>query len=292
MVVFFMLVFSSDDLLKSEKKILKYVSNKSLIRHLNDSSEVTLLLNFHLVEMVILSLPVLVKNDFIFKRVLLVIEKDSGSTFLFYRSEILGNKSFENFISNARRVVNAKFSLLKVGIRVYFDCVDFLDAKCEEIEQSVVEERYVARNIVSLMRFDTILQQARPNVEGIGIMVDELVRINDGLGENRDVVIGDDLLSLRLDVVQVSGLLNGLGELIDNVSNSIDSINNFRLNRVMRTLTVVTVCLAIPTLVAGIFGMNIPLPFAEEIMALPGIIGVSILVVVLVIMLFKGRRYF
>ena len=44
-----MLVFSSDDLLKSEKKILKYVSNKSLIRHLNDSSEVTLLLNFHLV---------------------------------------------------------------------------------------------------------------------------------------------------------------------------------------------------------------------------------------------------
>ncbi len=287
-----MLVFSSDDLLKSEKKILKYVSNKSLIRHLNDSSEVTLLLNFHLVEMVILSLPVLVKDDFIFKRVLLVIEKDSGSTFLFYRSELLGNKSFENFISNARRVVNAKFSLLKVGIRVYFDCVDFLDARCEEIEQSVVEERYVARNIVSLMRFDTILQQARPNVEGIGIMVDELVRINDGLGENRDVVIGDDLLSLRLDVVQVSGLLNGLGELIDNVSNSIDSINNFRLNRVMRTLTVVTVCLAIPTLVAGIFGMNIPLPFAEEIMALPGIIGVSILVVVLVIMLFKGRRYF
>ena len=287
-----MLVFSSDDLLKSEKKILKYVSNKSLIRHLNDSSEVTLLLNFHLVEMVILSLPVLVKDDFIFKRVLLVIEKDSGSTFLFYRSELLSNKSFENFISNARRVVNAKFSLLKVGIRVYFDCVDFLDARCEEIEQSVVEERYVARNIVSLMRFDTILQQARPNVEGIGIMVDELVRINDGLGENRDVVIGDDLLSLRLDVVQVSGLLNGLGELIDNVSNSIDSINNFRLNRVMRTLTVVTVCLAIPTLVAGIFGMNIPLPFAEEIMALPGIIGVSILVVVLVIMLFKGRRYF
>ena len=68
---------------------------------------------------------------------------------------------------------------------------------------------------------------------------------------------------------------------------------SFRLNEVMKVLTLVTVLFMPPTLVAGIWGMNVPLPH------LPGgdaaqfwwVIGAMAAMTIVMLLYFRGRRW-
>lgn len=283
-----MIKVSNIELKDRDDKLLHYVSNDNLLKYLMDDNEITLLVNLYRTEMMILSVPVFKEGSFIFRRLLLVTEEDSGSIFLIYNDDLLIIDSFEKFIFSKRKVKNVKESVFFIVVNAYLDFVNFLKFRFEEIESQVVNEKFVARNIINLMLYDTILQKASPNLEGIGMLVEETSK-KFGSG---DVELANSLISLKVEIVQIRGLVNGLSELSDNISHSIDSINNYRLNRVMRTLTILTVCLAIPTMLAGIYGMNIPLPFQNNSWILYGIIGLSMFVILGTVYIFRRRRYF
>lgn len=283
-----MVKVSNIELKDRDDKLLHYVSNDNLLKYLMDDNEITLLVNLYRTEMMILSVPVFKEGSFIFRRLLLVTEEDSGSIFLIYNDDLLIIDSFEKFIFSKRKIKNVKESVFFIVVNAYLDFVNFLKFRFEEIESQVVNEKFVSRNIINLMLYDTILQKASPNLEGIGMLVEETSK-KFGSG---DVELANSLISLKVEIVQIRGLVNGLSELSDNISHSIDSINNYRLNRVMRTLTILTVCLAIPTMLAGIYGMNIPLPFQKDNWILYGIIGLSMFIILGTVYIFRRRRYF
>ena len=70
------------------------------------------------------------------------------------------------------------------------------------------------------------------------------------------------------------------------------SLINNNLNNVMKYLTAATILLAVPTLVASIYGMNIPLPFQQHANAFTIVMGVSCVLAILIGALFvtKSRR--
>lgn len=283
-----MLKVSNVELKSSKAKLLHYVSNDNLMKYLMDDNEITLLVNLYKTEMMILSVPVFKEGAFVFRRLLLVTEEDSGSIFLIYNDDLLIIDSFEKFAFSKRKVKNVKESIFFIIVNAYLDFVNFLKFRFEEIENQVVNEKFVARNIINLMLYDTILQKASPNLEGIGMLVEETSK-KFGSG---DVELANSLISLKVEIVQIRGLVNGLSELSDNISHSIDSINNYRLNRVMRTLTILTVCLAIPTMLAGIYGMNVPLPFQKDNWTMFGMIGLSLAIIMGILYIFRRRKYF
>lgn len=283
-----MFKFSNIELENSKKKLLHYVSNDNLFKYLMDDNEITLLVNLYKTEMMILSVPVFKEGAFVFRRLLLVTEEDSGSVFIIYNEDLLIIDSFEKFVFSKRKVKNVKEAVFFIVVNAYLYFVNFLKFRFEEIESQVVNEKFVSRNIINLMLYDTILQKASPNMEGIGMLVEETSR---KLGSG-DVDLANSLISLKVEIVQIRGLVNGLSELSDNISHSIDSINNYRLNRVMRTLTILTVCLAIPTMLAGIYGMNIPLPFEKYNWILYGIISLSLIIILGILYIFRRKRYF
>ena len=63
-----------------------------------------------------------------------------------------------------------------------------------------------------------------------------------------------------------------------------------RLNETIRLLTVITVALTIPTMVAGLFGMNVPVPGAEHPLMFWLITGASIIIALLIGYYFLRRR--
>ncbi len=279
---------SNVELKNSQDKLLHYVSNENLMKYLMDNNEITLLVNLYRTEMMILSVPVFKEGSFVFRRLLLVTEEDSGSIFLIYNDDLLIIDSFEKFIFSKRKVKNIKETVYFIVVNAYLDFVNFLKFRFEEIESQVVNEKFVARNIINLMLYDTILQKSSPNLEGIGMLVEETSRKLGGT----DVDLANSLISLKVEIVQIRGLVTGLSELSDNISHSIDSINNYRLNRVMRTLTILTVCLAIPTMFAGLYGMNVPLPYQEYEWIMFGVFGFSLAVILGILYIFRRRKYF
>ena len=61
------------------------------------------------------------------------------------------------------------------------------------------------------------------------------------------------------------------------------------MNIVMKFLTAITIVLSIPTLIASIYGMNVPLPFATSQHGFAIVIGISLLISFGTVMWLKKR---
>jgi magnesium transporter len=77
------------------------------------------------------------------------------------------------------------------------------------------------------------------------------------LGEEDSEMVED----LSVDIEQVITRCKSLLRTITNVRDSYRAVMDTRLNETMRILTVATLSLTIPTMLAGIFGMNVDFPF-------------------------------
>lgn len=78
---------------------------------------------------------------------------------------------------------------------------------------------------------------------------------------------------------------------INSIRNAYTTISNNILNQRMKTLTLLTLLVALPNVFYGMFGMNVPLPFAHEPWAYAAITGFT-LVVVMVAYVFVRRNRF
>ncbi len=76
--------------------------------------------------------------------------------------------------------------------------------------------------------------------------------------EEDDMEMVEDL---SVDIEQVIARCNSLLRTITNVRDSYRAVMDTRLNETMRILTVATLSLTVPTMLAGVFGMNVEFPF-------------------------------
>lgn len=95
---------------------------------------------------------------------------------------------------------------------------------------------------------------------------------------------------LSIDMEQVIARCKSLLRTITNVRDSYRAVMDTRLNETIRLLTVITVALTIPTMLAGIYGMNVPLPFERSPVAFWWIIGLGALASTLMGYYFLKRR--
>ena len=67
-------------------------------------------------------------------------------------------------------------------------------------------------------------------------------------------------------------------EVLNGTMDAYASIISNNLNVVMKFLASITIVLSLPTLIASIWGMNVPLPFANNLYGFWIVIGISILI--------------
>lgn len=78
---------------------------------------------------------------------------------------------------------------------------------------------------------------------------------------------------------------------ITNIREAYSSLMTNNLNRVIRMLTLVTVLLSILTVIAGLYGMNVKLPFSEYKHAFSFVVGSSLLIVAILLWLFRRKKW-
>lgn len=100
----------------------------------------------------------------------------------------------------------------------------------------------------------------------------------------------EDVEDISIDLEQVIARCKSLLRTITNVRDSYRAVMDTRLNETIRLLTVITVALTIPTMIAGLFGMNVPVPGAEHPLMFWFITGASIVMAVLIGYYFLRRR--
>lgn len=134
----------------------------------------------------------------------------------------------------------------------------------KEIERFVTYEHKLNDMISALMPTNIALQQ--------------VIKANGGVMEmfEEDAEFMEDLL---VDNNQLVDSARNVLRMIQNVRSATEAILASTLNAAIRTLTLVTVLMTIPMVIASLYGMNVQLPFGDAVWAFWGIIG---LVVVLV----------
>lgn len=98
----------------------------------------------------------------------------------------------------------------------------------------------------------------------------------------------DDLI---IDVTQLVDSSRAVLKTIQNVRNAAEAILTNTLNNRIKTLTVLTILLTIPTIVSSLYGMNVSLPGADNPIAFLVVLVVIALSVAGVLFVFKKREW-
>ena len=145
----------------------------------------------------------------------------------------------------------------------------------KQIEDLSVQRRniLVFRRIVSPQR--NIMPQIRDRLSLIGIRGEMSIYFND----------------LVDHVEKTWQTLEEQKEVVEGLHDSTAALLNTTTNEVVRVLTVISVILLPLTLIASVFGMNIPLPFADRPFALEFILGGMLLLIIIMVLVFRKLKW-
>ncbi len=100
-------------------------------------------------------------------------------------------------------------------------------------------------------------------------------------------------LNLELDdIAVISDHIQFNFDRLDDLKENINSKIELEQNNIFRTLTIITVCISLPTLIAGIYGMNFKnIPELDWIYGYPTAIGLMIISFIVAIAYFKRKKW-
>ncbi|TFG13811.1 magnesium transporter CorA family protein [Candidatus Thorarchaeota archaeon] len=164
--------------------------------------------------------------------------------------------------------------------------LDIIEMTIKNTEASIMKELYPSRmdRFFQLSRDAIFIETAlRSNMRVLRRMR-SLQRVG------RMILYEDRLEELAVDLKQQMDLSSIYRELIENAMNAYDSIVNHNLNRVMKTLTSISLLVSVPTLIASIYGMNVGLPLEQDPLAFPVIMILSILITLPVLIILRTNN--
>ncbi len=145
------------------------------------------------------------------------------------------------------------------------------------------------RDFVHFVTIEDNLNEYTTNLDGMQALMKHL-RENRrqvfSLGDEE--MIDDILLHIQQLLVAVSSNLQS----VTSIRNAYSTIANNSLNQRMKTLTVLTVLIALPNVFYGMYGMNVTLPFAEQPWAYSAVVVFTIIIIIVVYILARRFKIF
>ncbi len=184
------------------------------------------------------------------------------------------------------------YILLDEIVDGYFDALDVYEDRSEEVEESVFGERT-----------DRAERQVQ---EGIFQLKKELLRFRRAVAPLREVLDvmqrrGVDIVTAALEpyyrdvydhVLRATDFVDNLRDLLSSALEAHLSVVSNRLNEVMKELTSWAAIVLVPTLIAGIYGMNFRhMPELSWTLGYPFALGLMLVSAMLLYRMFKKRNW-
>ena len=164
---------------------------------------------------------------------------------------------------------------------LYQNDLRIIDKMRTEIEERVGEDTE-EDDLIALHELESTLVYFATSLRANGVVLDRLTRYKrlEQYPEDKENKQAIEMTGIYRDII------NGTRELMSTV------IDN-RLNNVMKSLTIITLVMAIPTVVSGIYGMNVNakwVPFANTAHGFTIICGIIIIICILILIMLKKKR--
>lgn len=227
-------------------------------------------------------------------------EQEVGSytntlTIIFYDDAVIAisphrSELIEQFISqNIPFNKNQKTKLiLQILLKITQDYTNGIKKVRHSIAEPKQEKEIDSKAIVSLLQNEEILNQYLTSLVPMANLLETMAAGRYIHLHEQDMDLIEDLmiaLKQSEDVCRVN--IKSIRSLRD----SYQIIFTNSVNRTIKLLTALTVIVTIPTIIASIYGMNVPLPFQNNPYAFLLVLGITILGTVTAIFLFLRKRW-
>ncbi len=152
-----------------------------------------------------------------------------------------------------------------------------------ELQQSVRN-----KEIVELQRIDNSLVYFVTSLKGNDVLFYRMVHTK----AIRDICDDELIEDVEIELKQAEETTNIYRNINHSLSNSYSSLISNNINSTMKQLTSITIILMMPTLIASLFGMNVPNYFENNMFAIFYIVGASILLSLVLYLFMKKKDFF
>ncbi|WP_339916449.1 magnesium transporter CorA family protein [Yeosuana marina] len=218
------------------------------------------------------------------------MSRDITLTLCLQNNEILPAEKSSPFREQYREITDSINFILRLFLHsgnVYLKYLKQINQQTSLIEQDL-EKSIKNRELNKLLKMEKCLVYFITSIKANEIVLAKLRNSKKITTEINQDLLEDAIIENKqaLEMSQIysdiqSGMMDAFASVISN-----------NLNVVMKQLTLISIILMIPTLIASIFGMNVPIPFENSVWALPIIISVSLFLSILGVILFRKRQWF
>ena len=198
----------------------------------------------------------------------------------------------EEKIKNFNSSDDRKFvlNILEQTVYRYLTCLKQLNLKRNRIEKQLYDS---SRNkqLKELLAINKSLVYFVNSLSSNELLKKKMLR-SDFLGIRDNEHLTDLFEDIIIDNSQALEMSNVYTNILNGIMEAYASIISNNMNIVVQRLTLVTIILMVPTLVASFYGMNVPLPFEKSKYTIVYIILASIAISLLLALWFRRKRLF
>jgi len=217
------------------------------------------------------------------------VSKDFTLTLCLQNNEILPIEKASPFREQYSQITDVFNFILRLFLRsgsVYLKYLKQINQQTALIEQDL-EKSIKNRELNKLLKMEKCLVYFITSIKANEIVLAKLRNSRKISSEINQDLLDDALIENKqaLEMAQIysdiqSGMMDAFASVISN-----------NLNVVMKQLTLISIILMIPTLIASVFGMNVPNSFENSAWAMPTIIVSSLFLAIMGVIIFRKRQW-
>jgi len=145
------------------------------------------------------------------------------------------------------------------------------------------------QDIFDLLKYQKVLIYYTTALKSNESMMARLNRLQLLRTYEEDEELFQDVVTEFQQAIEMTNIANNI---LLQMTSAYASIINNNMNKVIKTLTLITIVLYVPTLIASFFGMNVHIPGQNSPNAFAWIMTISLTLALMILLIFMRRRWF
>lgn len=183
------------------------------------------------------------------------------------------------------------FQILFRNATLYLNYLRIIDKKSDDIEKKLHE---ATRNseLVELLELQKSLVFFTTSLKSNEVVLEKLLKTTSIKKYPDDEDLIEDVIVENKQAIEMANIYSGI---LNGTMDTIASVISNNQNGVMKFLTTITIVLSIPTMIASFYGMNVAgkgMPFADNPFGFPIVIGISLVISLIIVIIFRKKDLF
>ena len=144
------------------------------------------------------------------------------------------------------------------------------------------------KELIQMLGLEKSLVYFSTSLKGNEIVLEKLLRMNFVRDYPEDTDLLEDVIIENKQAIEMSNIYR---DILSGTMDAFASVISNNLNIVMKLLAAVTIILTVPTIVFGLWGTNVPVPFEHSPFGFVIVLGLGLLATLAAVLLAKGRKW-